>query len=63
MHSKFSQYADENNNIKMCKFCRRVKAAKAPYSWVFDTIFYVEPPDNVIYETCYECLESKCLEN
>ncbi|MGB1799839.1 MAG: hypothetical protein ACPHLK_03300 [Gammaproteobacteria bacterium] len=62
MHSKLSQYADENNNIKMCNSCKRVKAAKEPYTWILDTILYVEPPDNVIYETCCECLENECQE-
>ena len=63
MHSKFSRYADENNNITMCKSCKKVKSAKEPYVWILDTILYVEPPDNVIYETCSECIESECLEN
>jgi hypothetical protein len=51
-----SQYVDENGEIKMCNTCRRVKATKDETTWILDTILYVDPPENVIYQTCDNCL-------
>lgn len=55
MHDKHSQYMDENGEVTMCESCKRVKDAKTD-NWILDTILYVEPPDDVIYEICHECL-------
>ena len=56
MNDKYSHYVNENGEIKMCECCRRVKAVDDSDTWILDTVLYVEPPDNVIFETCNECL-------
>ena len=54
---KHSQYVNENGEIKMCSSCRKVKSGKETVIWILDTILYVEPPENVSYETCPECTD------
>ena len=56
MPNKYAHYLDENGEIKMCHVCRRVKAANENDMWILDTVLYVEPPEEVIYETCHQCL-------
>ena len=56
MDGKHLQYIDEHGEIKMCRSCRKVKSTKESVIWILDTILYVEPPEDVIYEVCPDCM-------
>jgi hypothetical protein len=47
-------YLCDDDNIRMCMSCRRIKNFKIS-EWILDTILYTDVPDNVTYILCDEC--------
>ncbi|NOG60511.1 MAG: hypothetical protein HND53_08440 [Proteobacteria bacterium] len=58
MYNSSPQYLDGDGNIRMCQLCKSVKILETG-DWVLDTVLFVEPPENVVFEVCPKCSDKE----